>query len=559
MTSTDTIITINVFGPFRVTGPNKTDMSPRGRKACAILAILVLSPDNRRTRRWIQDHLWSDRELQQRSASLRRCLSEIRKALGEYRNLLQADSQTLLLDKTKFRTDLNDTENSARFFNMISEVLLEGLVIRDALFTAWLEEQRQVVVQQLNSAETVEFKEVIQSPVLKSKRDIVGRNQLLLARTENFSSRPDDGMAGVVADTVAKIVFELGQVDVIDRRCDVASVHEDHAIHKKTFVLNPVFATAGKTSYLRFVLSNALDGSFIWSETMTNANLGRMDSEDQKIQLCINQLAQVAIREFEKINRFGENYVLASSLCQSGIEYLFRLGVKNFDIADQLFAKAYEIEPLGIALAWRAYLRTFLLAEKHYKCRKTLDEEALSFMYRALERDPYNSYVAALCAHVMSMMKRAFVAAHELAERSVQINRANAIGWACLGIAKCHLGKTAAGFKHTLFARAIAGPVPYLFQLDGLSCIAGSMAGEYEKAIWCGEASHAMAPSFAPPLRYLSALYLYQGRPDLSRSMIKKLQKIEPNFSISDLGERSYPSAGLQRSSKIMTLIKREL
>ncbi|MBL4875429.1 MAG: hypothetical protein JKY10_02880 [Cohaesibacteraceae bacterium] len=187
MTSTDTIITINVLGTFRVTGPNKTDMSPRGRKACAILAILVLSPGNLRTRRWIQDHLWSDRELQQGSASLRRCPSEIRKVLGEYRNLLQADNQTLRLDKTKFRTDLNDPANSARSSNMIGEVLLEGLVIRDALFTAWLEEQRQVVVQNLITADSIEFKEVIQSPVLKTRREIVDRNQLLLVRTENFS------------------------------------------------------------------------------------------------------------------------------------------------------------------------------------------------------------------------------------------------------------------------------------------------------------------------------------------------------------------------------------
>ncbi|WP_316166714.1 MULTISPECIES: hypothetical protein [unclassified Bradyrhizobium] len=34
-------------------------------------------------------------------------------------------------------------------------------------------------------------------------------------------------------------------------------------------------------------------------------------------------------------------------------------------------------------MTWRSYLRTFLLAERQYTCRQTIEAEALSFMYRS--------------------------------------------------------------------------------------------------------------------------------------------------------------------------------
>jgi hypothetical protein len=79
---------------------------------------------------------------------------------------------------------------------------------------------------------------------------------------------------------------------------------------------------------------------------------------------------------------------------------------------------------------------------------------------------------------------------------SIQLNPANPIGWACLGIAKGHLGKPAEGMQHTVVARQIAGSARYRYQLDTLSCTASTMAGDFTRAVRMAEASHALAPSF---------------------------------------------------------------
>ena len=274
---------------------------------------------------------------------------------------------------------------------------------------------------------------------------------------------------------------------------------------------------------------------------------------------CINLVVNVAIDQFIKAHTEAPERAAAEALCHSGIQHLFRLGKMNFETADRLFASAFEIEPRGIYLAWRAYLRTFLLAERQYSCRQTIEAEAFDFMRRALELEPHNSYVAGLGAHVQTIMRRSYVAAYELAERSVQLNHANPIGWACLGVAKSHLGKPEEGFQDTLTARAIAGSAPYRYQLDALSCIVGTMAGEFEKAVYLAEASHALAPEFAPPLRYLSALYSHAGRHDLSLEMVRKLQRAEPDFCYEKLRDKTYPVAGLHRTTIIESLPRRQV
>src|SRR5215475_7457303 len=76
-------LVIQVIGPFRLLAHDGEDLTPLGRKARALLAILALTPTRRRSRPALQDKLWSDRGPEQGAASLRQTLTEIRKALGE--------------------------------------------------------------------------------------------------------------------------------------------------------------------------------------------------------------------------------------------------------------------------------------------------------------------------------------------------------------------------------------------------------------------------------------------------------------------------------------------
>ena len=549
MRSSNERVSIRIVGPFGMRRSNGEDCTPSGRKSCAIVAMLALAPENKRSRSWIQDKLWSTRGKEQGAASLRQSLSEIRRALGPDRDCLVANAFVVSLDRSRIAIDL---DNPATLGAQDVEIL-EGLDIGDQEFEDWLRLERQRVRKQGISATADAGMSA--TNLTQSRRM---PNHLLLTRKSAAGHGDSPVLADCVLDTVAKSIGELGSAIVFDRRMERAEdcVSSDHC---NALALHSEIDDSNGNRVERLALLQLPDKSLIWSSTLSVPRGGTLDLNDPNLLRCANLAVSIATDQFVKMHADGSERILSSALCYSGVLHLFRLGKINFEAADHLFARAFEIEPRGIHLAWRAYLRTFLLAERQFTCRQTIDAEAFDFMHRALELEPHNSYVAALSAHVQTIMRRSYVAAYELAERSVQLNHANPIGWACLGVAKSHLGKPEEGFQHTLTARAIAGSAPYRFQLDALSCIVGTMAGEFDKAIYLAEASHALAPEFAPPLRYLSALYSHAGQRELSLEMVQKLQRAEPDFSYEKLRDKTYPVAGLHRTAIIDSLPMRQI
>src|SRR5713101_9378615 len=96
---------IALIGAFRVLAPDGEDLTPRGRKARALLAILALTPTRRRSRPALQDKLWSDRGPAQGAASLRQTLTEIRQAFGDhYRDCLASDMRGIGLARSEEHT-----------------------------------------------------------------------------------------------------------------------------------------------------------------------------------------------------------------------------------------------------------------------------------------------------------------------------------------------------------------------------------------------------------------------------------------------------------------------
>ena len=86
-------------GQFRVFDAAERDITPRGIKERGLLALLVLSPGQRRTRIWLQDKLWSDRSPEQASGSCRQALSNIRNAFGPAALHLQSDRSAVWIGR----------------------------------------------------------------------------------------------------------------------------------------------------------------------------------------------------------------------------------------------------------------------------------------------------------------------------------------------------------------------------------------------------------------------------------------------------------------------------
>ncbi len=551
-------IRIHVLGVFRLIDADGWDCTPAGRKSCALLALLALSAGQTRTRKWLQDKLWSDRGQPQGAASLRQSLVEIRRALGASRDIVRADRFNISLDPRRIEIDTDDFHPSAHDFRETGKIeLLEGFDVRDPEFEEWLRDQRSRFEHLYVADASSDQSSIHVAPTPPNER----LERLILKQAQQIGTPANSGLADCLLDAIAKNVIESGSLDVVDHRGDEIRAENTKPGHtlKGSLVLHAATIDSPNGNAVRVLLSRAKTNQVVWSAVAQADNGRGLDVSDEAFRRQVNQTVSVIMDEFVKGKSGAHTASAAAALCQEGANRLFQLGGDNFQFADQLFARAFDLEPKGIFLAWRAYARTFMLAERQFTCRKTLTDEAVAYIAQALELEPYNSHVASFAAQVHNIINRAYLAAAEFAQRSIELNPANPIGWSQLGAAKCHLGNVAGGFDDTRYAVRISGIAPYRFQLAGVSCIAGSMAGNVEHAVQAGETSHALAPTFAPALRYLTVLYLHQGIEHNSQMMVEKLQAIEPDFSYDSLKDPSYPSAGLNFSGLLDMLPRRQV
>lgn len=142
-TGDTTRISVRLLGTFAVLDPAGNDISPKGRKAQAVIAMLCTGRDGKRTRTWLQTHLWSDRAQPQAAGSLRSCLHEIRTAFGDHASCITADRTKVEIDLDHVAIDLREMSSSQWLETVSSGTeFMEGCDIIDAEFIDWLAEQR---------------------------------------------------------------------------------------------------------------------------------------------------------------------------------------------------------------------------------------------------------------------------------------------------------------------------------------------------------------------------------------------------------------------------------
>ena len=546
---------VQTVGPLTVLSPDGDDRTPRSQKAKGLLALLALAPQGRRARAWLQDKLWSTRGQEQGSASLRQVLTELRKAFGDKRRCLKSDRKMVALDLARVEVRHGPPAASEGSPRTDVGILFEDLDIRDNEFEAWLREQRSsFAAEQMRARPSP----AMLGPELLSPEAGIGERLQLIIRPRRSDARPRERVvADNLTDVIARTASELSQIDIIDQR-GVGQVAASGPPGSAVAVALAADAAEDESGIVcRFTLTSPRDNRLIWSADVRPTG-GALDVEDPAVLRNLNQLVERAYRHLHSAVGSKEQRI-ASLLCWEGIDRFFRLHKEDMLIADRLFEQAYDLEPRGVYLAWRAYLRTFLIVEFIPADRKALAEEALALSFKALEKDPMNSYVAAFGAHVQSIVRQSHVGAFELAERSLQLNPSNPIGWVSLGIAECHLGKSQVGLAHALRARELSGTTPFRFFVNCQASIAGSMAGDVDSAIALAEASHGIAPGFKPPMRFLSALYTLRGRHADSQEMVDRLRVSEPNFSYDLLRDKSYPVSSLQRSGLLTKLPGRQV
>jgi tetratricopeptide (TPR) repeat protein len=297
---------------------------------------------------------------------------------------------------------------------------------------------------------------------------------------------------------------------------------------------------------VRFSLIHPSRGHQIWADNKTVEMQGAPPTDHPDLALLSNQLIEAA-GDALFLNE-GPDENCPDTLCRYAIRTMFEINPKDVEIADQMFDRAYKLEPRGLYLAWRAQAKTIVKIERYGADEHALTEEADELCARALELEPNNSMVLATVANTYCLTMRAYERSLFLASRSTLLNPSNPMAWFALSSASMYAGKSKDALQYTLKANQLALTSPHRFWWDSQVFAAALTSGKLSEAQFFAESCHAQKPDFRPPLRYLIALFSNSGQNDKALQMADRLTELEPDFTIERLiKDREYPAALLHK------------
>ena len=525
-------ITLHVHGVFRVCVDGVEDHTPSSVKARALLALLALSPEHRRSRLWLQSKLWSDRTAEKAAASLRQCLVEVRRALKGHSCILRASRSAIEIDAAAIHVPWPQPGDAAR------PALLEGLDPKDKAFDLWLKQLRARKSGSVTAA-----------PLTLDRPRKSGRRLSVAIELTSGTSGSQQTAGALIHDLVARSLMETLDVEVVRSAATGSPVATAALyVHLQTFESLDGFIG------LRVRIEEAANLRCLWSAS-ARLDLERCLSSDDPEHLgIVHGVVQavadaVSRRQISQI--LGEEYD-ASVMVAMAVRKMFSMQYRELHSARQLLDQAIAIRPRGLYHAWRAQLATIRLIERDSTDIASLRAETDADIAQALETEPMNSNVLACVSNARLAFDQDHDSSLVLSRQSTVANPSNPLGWWALASATLYAGEPAEAYAAAVKAQRLANESALKSWADFQRSLTAAVTRRFEEAKAFGASSHAFAPHFRPPLRYLIALHARSGNVEAGSRAARKLRSLEQDFTVDRLcTDPTYPVSMMRRSNLV--------
>lgn len=516
---------VEVIGPLRLTDADGADWTPPGNRPKAILAALVTAPNLARSRAWIQDLLWSTRDPDQGSASLRQTLTVIRKSLPD-QTLLKARGGIISLDTDQVCCDaMAETGRLVQAGQRVPE-FAEGVDVRDQVFEDWIRDER---VRFSALVENVDTRQGQAAPTLGPyliHQEAAGTDPDERYFTEYFMEVFLKGLRDLT--TVAHPSGEGAERGDLTVRAEVFRQAKSSQIRSRIFGNSVGTSTTNWTAHVKVTGDEADD------------DLALMRLAHRSYEATLEALIQSdAVRPDAK----GRAVALRAS------GQLFDMS-PGADVAlEQDLCDAYSYDPRGIYLAQKAFLRTNQIVERRTDDPNASAEEARALITRAIAEEPLNAALNAAAAHVTLLLDDNVILAESFARRAIELNPSNPLGWSSLANALVRKERPKEAMWASERALAIARLSRFSYWWEMSASLVAAVNNDLAKAHEYATVAHAQAPGFKPPLRYLTALNFHLGDIQASDQALAGLKALEPDFELRSFAEKEYPTATLRQLS----------
>jgi adenylate cyclase len=530
---------LRLVGRVRLIAAEGAEITPKGRKAQGLLALIGVAPGLRRHRSWLQDKLWSDRAPEQGSASLRQELAGLRRSLGAHADCLSTDGGWVAFDPARVTVRLDPDRDDWELTGAPPE-FAAGLDIADPEFEDWIRDQRLAFADRLSqappSAPTPVAAAAVQSPAEVPPAPVDASEpppSIAVMPLAVLAEGPDGSFVatGLVLDVVGRLT-RFRRLDVIAYASALALSTVGLSPREIGHRLGVRYVTQGALWLdrarirLTFNLVEAATEHVLWSQNFDRPcdDIFEVESE---IAAALSGGLMVEIDQLERqrVRARDPDSLGAYELCLRGLDEMMRLDSIGCEAALGFFRRAAAKEP-SYARALSGVSRGHGLQWKYrwIADREAELERADAYALQAVDADCNDPSANAALGWV-ALYSRSHDRALTAYTRAMELNPGDADIIAEYADALRHSGTPATAVP--LFERAIRLN-PQKSDIYRKDLAATHLAGEdYEAAI--RTVMSMRRPQIS--LLTLAASYALAGQHEAARRTAEAVRNANPNFS----------------------------
>lgn len=507
-------------GPFDVTTDTGESIRPTVNKEAALLAILALSPNYRRSRVWLRQILWGDRSDEQSAASLRQALSRLRKAPSLYREFLHADNQNVWLNSKQ--VIFHSAKGSERL------VLLEGMDIRDEMFEDWLLQER-AAAESNNRHETL-------TPLIHQ----VCKPAIEITETATYSDELHTQTLGAeLREQLINVLYAHGLLDIVDRQPDFAlrGINCAPGEAPPCMIIQVRLVTLGKCTRVSIVgrktnssqLSIALH--YLYDSALEESKLSRDVSD--LICRVVDQIHNIALNSPEVDS--------VSARVYSAVQQLMSHSRQGHANARQYLERASIESNHSVATAWCAFSYAIGMGERLEKVDAGFNKRVKQLCHLAVTQDPFNPVTRALVGHVHSFVFRDLNTAAEHLNLARKLAPQLAMAWDFASMHALYGGDAQTGYNYASHAVRLGAFSPMKPYFDVSIALCASAVGKHHEALAVSKNVLTVMPNMLPVMRHMVGSLAATGDHDGAIKMIQSVTTLDPDFSYENVIDPGYP------------------
>ena len=539
------VVELALFGACVVRRLSGDSAELVGAKQKALFAILATAPNGRATRTHLQQMLWGQSSYDGGQQSLRRALSDIKRALGEevYDQLIAPTNAEIKLDMSYVQ--MAGQPGRGQF--------LEGLDIKEPAYEGWRDQIRSnpdQIFSLYGPTHAASEQAVVPAVSILPFRVILG---------DQTHATLGDYLAEQICRSMSRsrliaVISHLSARNMAAASLDLTSVRQTLGVD---YVLTGSIRAIGDAVILDVDFMDARSGRILWTRnfnhTFADFISGESDAEFWIVSDIGRAIATEAIQHTagRRVKDIEDHHLL-----MSGVSKLYQLRLSSFVESREIINEAIRRAPqTAEAYAW--------LAHWHIKCvfngwttnREEDAQRALDASARALDIDPNNAFCLTMDGAVNNTLVRRSDIARERFDAAIEINPNESMCHLQQGVLDAFTDKGAEAVHAVEMANRLSPVDPFDYFCHSMTATAYIAAENWERALEFANKSLSRNDRHTSTLRAKIAALYKLGRNEEALEAFELMMRKDPEFSV-DSYARHHPAAAYKSGQLVVEALR---